>query len=222
MWWKSEVNFSFFLSLATRRMRSSAFDALSRSCARRAFCWPAFPLVPALGSAGSAAGHPALFVGFTATTAGADFPCSCVIGYGSSPSRCGPRWLRRPRSNVGSPRFRRDPFVRDVAIDPGRASAPRGAAHVAFDRTNSLGPYNVMSFVAHSHTPHDCYVRFASAVTDGRATLTARRPATALPGPDFHRLDPASLAWLTAQHIHPVTIRSAVRQSHSARERPVQ
>ena len=43
----------------------------------------------------------------------------------SSPSRCGPRWLRRPRSNVGSPRFRRDPFVRDVAIDPGRASAPR-------------------------------------------------------------------------------------------------
>src|SRR5258708_15013808 len=30
-----------------------------------------------------------------------------------------------PRSNVGSPRFRRDPFVRDVAIDPGRASAPR-------------------------------------------------------------------------------------------------
>jgi hypothetical protein len=45
----------------------------------------------------------------------------------SSPSRCGPRWLRRPRSNVGSPRFRRDPFVRDVAIDPGRASAPRVA-----------------------------------------------------------------------------------------------
>ena len=66
MWWKSEVNFSFFLSLATRRMRSSAFDALSRSCARCAFCWPAFPLVPALGSAGSVAGRPALFVGFTA------------------------------------------------------------------------------------------------------------------------------------------------------------
>jgi hypothetical protein len=30
-----------------------------------------------------------------------------------------------PRSNAGSPRFRCDPFVRDVAIDPGRASAPR-------------------------------------------------------------------------------------------------
>src|SRR6202040_2181726 len=124
MWWKSEVNFSFFLSLATRRMRSSAFDALSRSCARRAFCWPAFPLVPALGSTGSVAGRPALFVGFTATTAGADFPCSCIIGYGSSPSRCGPG-QHRCWSNAGSPRFRCDPFVRDVAIDPGRASAPR-------------------------------------------------------------------------------------------------
>src|ERR1700738_5065813 len=124
MWWKSEVNFSFFLSLATRRMRSSAFDALSRSCARRAFCWPAFPLVPALGSPGSVPGRPALFVGFTATTAGADFPCSCLIGYGSSPSRCGPA-QHRCWSNAGSPRFRCDPFVRDVAIDPGRASAPR-------------------------------------------------------------------------------------------------
>src|SRR5258707_12931694 len=127
-----------------------------------------------------------------------------------------------PRSNVGSPRFRRDPFVRDVAIDPGRASAPRGAAHVAFDRTNSLGPYNVVPFVAHSHTPHDCCVRFASAVTDGRATLTARRPATAFPGPDFHRLDRASLTWRTGPNTHAGSIRSTVRQSRSARVRPVQ
>ncbi len=77
------------------------------------------------------------------------------------------------------------------------ATSRNGAAHVAFDRTNSLGPYNVVPFVAHSHTPHDCCVRFASAVTDGRATLTARRPATAFPGPDFHRLDRASLTWRT-------------------------
>ena len=28
-------------------------------------CWPAFPLVPALGSAGSVAGRPASFAGFT-------------------------------------------------------------------------------------------------------------------------------------------------------------
>lgn len=39
-------------------MRSSACDTLSRSCARRVLCWPAFPLVPALRSTGSAARCP--------------------------------------------------------------------------------------------------------------------------------------------------------------------
>ena len=84
------MNRSFFLCLAACRTRSSACDTLSRSCARRVLCWPAFPLVPALGSTGSAAGCPALFVGFTATMAESDFSRPCIIGYGSSPSRCGP------------------------------------------------------------------------------------------------------------------------------------
>ena len=57
------MNRSFFLCLAACRMRSNACDTLSRSCARRVLCWSAFPLVPALGSTGSAAGDPALFVG---------------------------------------------------------------------------------------------------------------------------------------------------------------
>ena len=35
--------------------------------------WPAFPSAPALGSTHSAAGRPALFAGFIATTAGSDF-----------------------------------------------------------------------------------------------------------------------------------------------------
>jgi hypothetical protein len=65
-WWKSAVNFSFLLCLAACRMRSSACDALPRSCARRVLCWPAFPLVSALGSPGSAADGSALFVGFPA------------------------------------------------------------------------------------------------------------------------------------------------------------
>jgi hypothetical protein len=75
MWWRSAVNFSFFLSLATFRMRSSACDTLSRLCVRRVLCWPAFPLVPALRSTGSAAWSspadrsaegPALFASFVA------------------------------------------------------------------------------------------------------------------------------------------------------------
>ena len=84
------MNFSFFLCLAACRTRSSAWDTLSRSCARRVLCWPAFPSAPALGSTGSAAGRPALFVGFIATMAESDFSRPCIIGYGSSPSRCGP------------------------------------------------------------------------------------------------------------------------------------
>jgi hypothetical protein len=84
------VNRSFFLCLAACRMRYNACDTLSRSCARRVLCWSAFPLVPALGSTGSAAGDPALFVGFVATMAESDLPRPCIIGFGSSPSRCGP------------------------------------------------------------------------------------------------------------------------------------
>src|SRR5438132_2208778 len=90
IWWKSEVNRSFFRCLATCRMRSSACVTLSRSCARRVLCWLAFPSASALGSTDSAASCPALFVGFPATIAESDFPRLFIIGYGSSPSRCGP------------------------------------------------------------------------------------------------------------------------------------
>src|SRR5216684_2072936 len=81
-------------------MRSSACDTLMRLCVRHVLCWLAFPLVFALRSTGSvavgsaadcsAADRSTLFVGFTATMAESDFSCPCVIGYGSSPSRCGP------------------------------------------------------------------------------------------------------------------------------------
>src|SRR6516162_7447126 len=90
IWWVSEVNCSFLLSLAACRMRSSACDTLSRFCAQHVLCWLAFPSVPALGSTSSAADCSALFAGFTATTAEPDFPRPCIIGFGSSPSRCGP------------------------------------------------------------------------------------------------------------------------------------
>src|SRR5262249_49730670 len=89
-WWKSAVNLSFFLSLAILRMRSSACDTLTRLCVRHVLCWLAFPLVPALGSTGSAADCSALFAGFAATVTESDFSWPRIIGYGSSPSRCGP------------------------------------------------------------------------------------------------------------------------------------
>src|SRR5690606_36410991 len=49
-----------------------------------------FPSVPALCSAHSAAGCPALFAGFFARMAESDFSSPCIIGFGSSPSRHGP------------------------------------------------------------------------------------------------------------------------------------
>ena len=78
-WWKSAVNYSVLLPLAAFRMRSSACDTLSQSCAWHVLCWFAFPSVPALGSTGSAADNPApdcsaagcsdLFACFSATMA---------------------------------------------------------------------------------------------------------------------------------------------------------
>jgi hypothetical protein len=62
---------------------------------------PAFPSVPTLGSTRSATGAPALFASFFATMAESDFSDPFIIGYGSSPSRCGPvpyRGWSDPRS----------------------------------------------------------------------------------------------------------------------------
>src|SRR5208282_3191242 len=51
-------------------------------------------LAPVLGSTGSATDHSALFVGFVATTTESDFSGSCIIGFDSSSSRCGPGGVR--------------------------------------------------------------------------------------------------------------------------------
>src|ERR1700746_3634099 len=96
-----------------------------------------------------------------------------------------------PRSNAGSPRVRCDPFVRDVAFDPGRATAPRIAVpHILPSTFLTASAPALLSISWLNPTPHTIAV-YASRppVADGRATLTSRRPATALPGPDFHRLD---------------------------------
>ena len=127
------------------RMRSSACDTFARLCVRNVLCWPAFPLAPALRSTDSAADCSALFAGFPATMARSDFSGPCIIGYGSSPSRCGPATAAPFRLDPRSPSFRCDPFARDAALDPGRASAPRIAVpqNVAFERVKTSSPCNV-------------------------------------------------------------------------------
>ena len=104
----------------TLRTRSSACDTLPRSCARHVLCWLALPSVPVLGSTGSAADRSALFVGLAATTTESDFSGSCIIGYDSSSSRCGPAEFAR-RSNPRSPGSRAKSFHTCQVLRPRRA-----------------------------------------------------------------------------------------------------
>jgi hypothetical protein len=77
------------------RMHSSderpAYPVLSPARAALAH----IPLGPSPWLTGSAADRSVLFVGFMATMTGSDFSCPCIIGCGSSPSRCGPGRHRR-------------------------------------------------------------------------------------------------------------------------------
>ena len=97
-----------------------------------------------------------------------------------------------------SPRFRRDPFVREVALDPGRASAPRMTAPHMLPSTDINGSAPAkFSLSWLNPTPHTIAV-YASPLpspTDAQHSLAGGRYP--LPAPDFHRLDRASFAWRT-------------------------
>src|ERR1700726_2182000 len=103
---------------------------------------------------------------------------------------------------VRSPRFRRDPFIRDVASDPGRATVPRVTA-----------PHMLPSAVATASAPATSRISWLNP-TPQMITVYASpwsSPSTTqhslpggrypFPGPDFHRLDRPSFAWRTATAI---------------------
>jgi hypothetical protein len=109
----------------------------------------------------------------------------------------GGRCVHRP--NVRSPRFRRDPFVRDVVFDHGRASVPRitgphmlpstlltvsASAEFWFSRLNST-PHTITVYASHPPSP----------ATTQHSLQGARY---GLPGPVSHRRDHASLTWRTS------------------------
>jgi hypothetical protein len=103
------------------------------------------------------------------------------------------------RPNVRSPRFRRDPFVRDVVFDHGRAAGSRitgphmlpstlltvsASAEFWFSRLNST-PHTITVYASHPPSP---------------ATTQHSLPGAryGLPGPVSHRRDHASLTWRTS------------------------
>ena len=63
---------------------------LSGPASRTCFAGPHSSWSPPLAPTSSAADRSALFASFPATMAESDFSRPCIIGYGSSPSRCGP------------------------------------------------------------------------------------------------------------------------------------
>ena len=108
--------------------------------------------------------------------AGSDVSRSCIVGYGSSPSRRGPDGRRGLWSNARSPRFRRDPFLRDVAFDPGRATAPRMTVPHMLPSTLLTVSASASFWISWLNpTPHRIAVRFAGTVTGADATLATRR-----------------------------------------------
>jgi hypothetical protein len=175
-------------------MWTDACGTLIRLGVRDVLCRSAFPLAPALRSTNSATDCSALFTGFIATMTGPDVPRSCIIGFGSSPSRCGPWGQCAQRSNAGPPRFRRDPFERDWVFDHGRASAPRKTVPHMLPSTLLTGSASASFCLSRLNSqPHSIvvYASLPPLPTTPQHSLPGARYG--LPGPVFHRLDRASL-----------------------------
>jgi hypothetical protein len=107
--------------------------------------------------------------------------------------------LKRLRAKTRSPRFRRDPFVGDVASDPGRATVPRVTAPHMLPSAVATASAPATSRISWLNpTPQTITVYaspWSSPSTTQHSLPGGRYP---FPGPDFHRLDRASFAWRTA------------------------
>ena len=100
---------------------------------------------------------------------------------------------------VRSPRFRRDPFIRDVASDPGRATVPCVTAPHMLPSAVATASAPATSRISWLNPTPQMITVYASPWSSPSPTQHSlpggRYP---LPGPDFHRLDRASFAWRTA------------------------
>jgi len=173
--------------------RSNAWVTRARLCVRCVLCWSVFPMVPGLGSANSATCRPALFIGFIATMPESDFSGSCISGFGSSPSRCGPfghnsaygRYRDLPVPAQGASVYAR---VQDHAAGS-RNDAP---ASVAFRGVNNVGTRVYNAFAAQwlaytlpyrrssrrtAHGSGATWVATPSIAVDSHHTLLAGLPA---------------------------------------------
>src|SRR6202521_409104 len=100
--------------------------------------------------------------------------------------------------SVGSPRFRRDPFVRDGVFDLGRATAPRMTApHMLPSATLKASAPTTLLLTRLNSPPHTIAVYASPWSSPSKTQHSLPGGRYPLPGPDFHRLDRASFAWRT-------------------------
>src|SRR5271166_4318702 len=109
------------------------------------------------------------------------------------------------RSDVRSPRFRRDPFLRDVAFDPGGASAPRMTApHILPSATVNASASANFGLSWLNPTPHTIAAYASQPPSPATTQHSLPGGRYSLPGPDFHRLDRSSFSWRTTVAVMPV------------------
>src|SRR5467141_4195589 len=99
----------------------------------------------------------------------------------------------RPWPNVGSPRFRRDPFVRDEVFDLGRAAAPRiTVPHMLPSATLKASASAILLLSRLNSPPRRIAVYASPWSLPSTAQHSLPGGRYTLPGPDFRRLDLAS------------------------------
>src|SRR5215472_18752659 len=95
--------------------------------------------------------------------------------------------------DVGSPRFRRDPFSRDGVFDLGRASAPRMTAlHILPSATLKASASTTLLLSRLNSPPHEIAVYASPRSLPPMTQHSLPGGRYPLPGPDFHWLDHAS------------------------------
>ena len=148
-----------------------------RRCVRGMRCRSPLPstgrLPSTLSAAAPSAGFVRGFIGTMQPSDSSDLPDRLRLL--DFPSR--PGTAMATAGGRRSPRFRRDPFVRDLVSDPGRATVPRiTAPHMLPSAVSTASAPAILSISWLNPTPHMiCCVRFAVVVTFHDATLATGR-----------------------------------------------
>ena len=153
-----------------------ACETLVQYCAWGVVCHHQLPATGRLPSATSATGTAGVVRRFTGTMLAVRLLASSAA---ASPSRLpavARDRQRRLRARRGLPASNAILLcVMWPSTPAGRRLLHSEGARVAFDAFDRLGSRDVPHFVAHSHTPHNCCVRFVAPSPEAHATLTTRR-----------------------------------------------